>query len=189
LGAERDHVPRAVVLLVGAGPLVLLDDIAVVLVEREAGRDADLFMRSHHEPVEVQRRLRLHQHGSVLRAREVLSRSLVDLVAVRIGFRRQFDFGARHAQEAERMAVREGLGLARADDVVRNRCDLCRVCGSRPQRTERNESRHRGSNYLTVSARAQSSSTLIRMRDSTRDKKPAWRVGGLSPRGRAVVWR
>src|SRR5206468_7082127 len=30
LGAERDHMPRSIVLLVAPGPLVLLDDVAIV---------------------------------------------------------------------------------------------------------------------------------------------------------------
>ena len=33
LSAERDHVPRSIVFLVAAGPLVLLDEPAVVLVK------------------------------------------------------------------------------------------------------------------------------------------------------------
>src|SRR5437867_2870783 len=37
LRAERDHVARPVVLFVAARPLVLLDDVAIVLVERKAG--------------------------------------------------------------------------------------------------------------------------------------------------------
>ena len=47
LRAEREHVARAIVFLVAPRPLVLLDDVAVVLVERETGGHAGLFVRAH----------------------------------------------------------------------------------------------------------------------------------------------
>jgi hypothetical protein len=42
LSTKGDHVPRTVVFLVLPGPFVLLDDAAVVLIERETASDSSL---------------------------------------------------------------------------------------------------------------------------------------------------
>ena len=101
LRAQRQQVPRAIVFLVGPRPLVLLDEIPVVLVEGVAGRDADLFVRSHPEPVEIDGRLFLDDERRVpLQRLEVSDRGLVDDRRVRIGGRRQIDLGARDMEKA-----------------------------------------------------------------------------------------
>ena len=56
LGAERQHVARAIVFLVAPGPLVFPDDVVVVLVEREAPGQADLLVSAHAQPVQVEAR-------------------------------------------------------------------------------------------------------------------------------------
>src|SRR5215467_4152657 len=60
LGADCYHVPRAIVFLVPPRALVLLDDIAVVLLERPAPRDAGLLVSSHSEPIQIDARLVFH---------------------------------------------------------------------------------------------------------------------------------
>ena len=57
LRAERQHVPRAVVFLVAPRALVLLDDVAVVFVDRIAGGQAGLLVAAHLQPIEVHARL------------------------------------------------------------------------------------------------------------------------------------
>ena len=57
LRAQLDDVPRAIVFLVAPRALVLLDDVLLVLVHREARRDAGLLVAAHAQPVEVERRL------------------------------------------------------------------------------------------------------------------------------------
>src|SRR5215467_16097667 len=57
LSADRDHVPRAIVFLVPPRALVLLDDIAIVLVECPARRDAGLLVISHSESIQIDARL------------------------------------------------------------------------------------------------------------------------------------
>ena len=61
LRTERDHVTRAIVFLVAARPLVLLDDVSVVLVYREAGGNTRLLVRAHAQAVEVHARF-IFQH-------------------------------------------------------------------------------------------------------------------------------
>ena len=105
LRAELDDVPRAIVFLVGARALVLLDDVLLVLVDREAGGDAGLLVAAHAQAIEVERRLVLdHQRRVGAERREVLLRFRVDLSGIRIGARRQIDLRARDVQEAEWIA-------------------------------------------------------------------------------------
>ena len=60
---------RAIVFLVAPRALVLLDDVAVVLVEREAAREAGLLVRAHPEAIEIQARsLLIHERRRVLSA-------------------------------------------------------------------------------------------------------------------------
>ena len=68
LRAQLDHVPRAVVLLVHARVLVLLDDAGVVVVQAEAAGDARLHMPAHRQAIDV-------EAGLVLRARVAPSRA------------------------------------------------------------------------------------------------------------------
>ena len=56
LRAQIDDVPGAVVFLVLPRPLVLADDVALVLVDREAPGDARLLVPAHAQLVQVQAR-------------------------------------------------------------------------------------------------------------------------------------
>ena len=51
LRAQCHHVPRPIVFLVAPGALVLLDDVAIVLVEGKAGGNAKLLVLAHAQPV------------------------------------------------------------------------------------------------------------------------------------------
>src|SRR5438477_176571 len=57
LRAKREHVARAIVFLVAPRALVLLDDVAVVLVDRKAGREPRLHVAAHAKTVEIDARL------------------------------------------------------------------------------------------------------------------------------------
>ena len=102
LRAQLDDVARAVVFLVLPRLLVLLHDVAVVLVDRVAGREAGLLVRAHAQAVEVHRGLGFLDHRWRVSAAKFARRRPVDGVGVRIGVRRQVDLGARHVQEAQR---------------------------------------------------------------------------------------
>ena len=56
LRAQLDDVARAIVFLVAPRALVLLDDVALVLVDREAAGEPGLLVAAHPQPVEVERR-------------------------------------------------------------------------------------------------------------------------------------
>ena len=122
LRPQLDDVPRAIVFLVAARTLVLLDDVLLVLVDRETGGDADLLVRPHAQAVEVHRR-RVLDDERRLRAqrRQVLARQLVDICRVRIGPRRQIDLRARDVEKTQGIAGRELPRFFYADDIVGNR--------------------------------------------------------------------
>jgi hypothetical protein len=123
LRAHRDHVARAVVFLVAPRALVLLDDVAIVFVDREARRQAQLRVVSHAQAIEVDARLVVDEERGLAQRGEVVGGALVHGVRVRIGAGRQFDFRARHAQETERVALRQLPRFLCADDVVGNGSD------------------------------------------------------------------
>jgi hypothetical protein len=134
---------RAIVLLVAASTLVLFDDVLLVLVDREAPGYARLFVRPHAQTVEVNRwRVVDEERGRCAQRREILARQLVDAPGVRIGAGGQIDLGARHVQEAERIARRQLPRFVHAHDIVGNRGHCRRRGRGRAQSPERMEGRH-----------------------------------------------
>jgi hypothetical protein len=98
-------VPRAVVFLVAARALVLLDDVALVFVDEEAAGDAGLDVGPHAQPVEVKRRLSLGDERRAAAQRgEIRRRAGVDGIAVRVGPLRQIDLGPGDVKKIERIA-------------------------------------------------------------------------------------
>ena len=82
LRAQLDDVARAIVFLVAARALVLLDDVALVFVDREAAGDAGLLVLAHPQPIEVERRRLVRDERRLLaERREILARPLVDRAA------------------------------------------------------------------------------------------------------------
>jgi hypothetical protein len=122
LRAKRDHVAGPVVFLVAAGPLVLADDLGVVLVERERGRDPGLLVPVDGEPVGVESRRRLaFEHALAGKRFEGLRRLAIDLGRVRIGPLRQVDFGPGDVEKAPGVARRQRARFRGADHVVGDR--------------------------------------------------------------------
>ena len=121
LRAQRQHVPRAIVFLVASGPFVLLDDVAVVLVEGEARGQAGLLVAAHTQPIQVEAGLILEHQRRLFQRVEISGRPLVHDICIRIRTRRQLDFGARDAEKAEGVPVCQGTRLVGADHVVGNR--------------------------------------------------------------------
>src|SRR5262245_14838242 len=54
LCTQFDHVAGTIIFLVSASTFVFLDDVTIVLVERVTAGNADLFMGSHPQTVQVQ---------------------------------------------------------------------------------------------------------------------------------------
>ncbi len=130
LRARLDNVARAVVFLVGPRLLVLLDQAAVVFVDRKAGGDAGLLVTAHAQPVEIHGRTRLLDERRLLQRLEVRDRARVDRIRVRIGVGRQVDFGAGDVQEAGGIAGQRA-GFVRVDDVVGDGGDAGSQFGTR----------------------------------------------------------
>ena len=119
LRPQRHHVPGPVVLLVAPGPLVALDDAAVVLVQREAAGKTGLLVFARLHPVEVEGGLRIDDQRRPLGERlQVAGRPRVDPRAVRVGAVRQIDLGTRHAEKAQRIVRRQIPRFAGGHDVV-----------------------------------------------------------------------
>ena len=99
---------------------MLLDDVAVVLVDGKAGGQSGLDMAPHLQAVEVDAWFRVEGQRALAKRREILGGLTVDGVAVRIAAVREFDFRARHVQKAQRVAVGQRARLVCADNVVGN---------------------------------------------------------------------
>ena len=122
---------RAVVFLVAPGPLVLLDDAAVVLVERKAGGHTGLLVRAIAQAIHVDARFVLDDERGPLQRFEIPDRPRVDLVAVRIGVRRQLELGPRHTQKAQRVAAGLHARFFGRDDIVGNGRNAAGIFGVR----------------------------------------------------------
>ena len=143
LRANGQHVTRAIVFFVGPGLLVLLDQVAIVFIDREARCHARLHVRPHVEAVDVEAGFVFNdQRRLVLQPREVLRGQVVDRVAVGVRARGQLDFGPRHAEKAQRVALGQRAGLFGIDDVVGHRRHGGRRLGRRPQSPEGVDGRH-----------------------------------------------
>ena len=128
LRPKLDDVARAIVFLVAARALVLLDDVRLVLVEREAAGDAGLLVRAHAQSVQVQRRgLVEHERRALAQRREIRPRLFVHLRRVRIGAGRKIDLRPRDVQKTERIAGGELARFVGGDDVVGHRRDGSRI--------------------------------------------------------------
>jgi hypothetical protein len=94
-------VARPVVLFVGSGALVLLDEILVVFVNRATGHNANLRVIPHDLSVEKDRVIRIPNKGSaVLETQERHLRLLINAVAIGMRFGRKVDFRAYDVEEA-----------------------------------------------------------------------------------------
>ena len=121
LRAQLDDVPCAVVFLVAAGPLVLADDVRLILVDRKTTGDAGLLVRTHPQPVEIERRrIIYHERRALAQCHKVLTRFRIDPGRVRIRVGRQIDLGARDVQKAQGICGNQLARFFGTDDIVGN---------------------------------------------------------------------
>ena len=147
---ERLDVAGAVVLLVRARLLVLLDDVADVLLHRGAGDEAGLPVGPHLLRVHVEARRRLPpQHPPARELVEVPLRLLVHLGRVLVRPLRKIDLRARDAEEAVGVPFRHRPRLGGVDDVVGRGGHPDGVVGGGAQRSEGAEDGHRGSSAVS----------------------------------------
>ena len=159
---KRLDVARAVVFLVLARLLVLLEDAREVVLRVEARHDARLRMGPHRLAVGVVLRLR------VLDKRAVRPQRVKRAARLRIGLRRragrtvgQVDLGTRDVQKALRIARGQGLRLGRVHHIIRNGRDQGRVRRIRPD-GRKGMNLHRSSQkpMLTIGQKAISPSRM-----------------------------
>jgi hypothetical protein len=143
LRPQLDDVPRAIVFLVAARAFVFLDQVPIVLVEREARGDAGLLVSAHSKPIAIHRRLVVLDERRVRAERgEVLPRRLVHLGGIRIGAVGQIDLGSSDVEEAQRIADGEPPGFVGVDDVVRNGRNGGGALARRPQGAKGTDNGH-----------------------------------------------
>jgi hypothetical protein len=139
LGAERNHVPRAIVFLVAPRPLVLPDDVLLVLVDRKAACHPNLLMPSHAQAVKVEAWFRFDVQRALPKPPEIAGCSGVDLRRVRVDLRRKLDLRTGDAQEAEWVAIGQRARFIGVDNVVGNGRNMGGVRRTGAQRPERKQ--------------------------------------------------
>ena len=144
LRRQRLDVAHAVVLLVHARQLVLLDGAGEIFFTARHGHDADLRMRAHHLPVEIKtRRAILPQCALRDELLQIFFPARIHWRGVEIGAGRQINLGFADVQEAERIAGGHLPRLFRGHHVIGQFANLRRQLGLRPQRGERLNLRHK----------------------------------------------
>ena len=143
LRADREHVPRPIVFLVGPGLLVLFDPIAIVLVDRKARRDARLHVVPHRQAIHVKARdLFDHERRVGLEGREGAGRLPIGRIGMGVGAGGHVDLRPRYVEEAQRIARSQRPSFIAADDVVGDRRDRRGGFRRRTQGGEGKDGRH-----------------------------------------------
>ena len=124
LRVERFDMAHAVVLLVGVGQFVFFDEAAEIIVATGGGGQAGLAVAAHDLAVEVESGLGVANQGAIgQQPRELFPAPGIDAGVVGVDVFRQVDFRLADAQKAQRVAARQGAGLRRRHDVIRQFAD------------------------------------------------------------------
>ena len=143
LRADRQHVARAIVFLVGTRLLVLLDQIAIVFIDRKTGGDAALHVAPHAQAVDVEARDVLDDERRLIaKGRERVRGLIVGGVRMRIRAGGEIDLGPRHVQEAQHVAVGQYSSFVAVHNIVGNGRDIGGGFRRGAQRGERIDGRH-----------------------------------------------
>src|SRR4029453_9560416 len=137
-------VARAVVFLVALRALVFLDDIAVVLIEREASGNANLFVIATAQPIKVDTRVLFDDERGFLQALEILDGPFVYGVAVRVRSHWKLELSPRNPQETQRIVCGLRPRFLGRDNVVGDSRHTGGIGGSWPQRTKGTNGGHQG---------------------------------------------
>ena len=125
LRIQRLDVAHAVVLLVGPGELMLLDDAVEVFLAARRGDEAHLRVAAHDLAVEVEGRLAVElQRALADEAGEILRALGIDGVRIQVGAGGQVDLRLADVQEAEGISPGHFPGFFRRHDVVGQLADL-----------------------------------------------------------------
>ena len=113
--AQHEHVARAIVFLVASRSFVFSNRAVVVFVDGAGCDDADLFVVTHDQAVQIEARLSLFfQRAIGNQFFVILDGFAIHGVAMDVSTRRQVDFRTRHVQKTERISI----GSARASSVL-----------------------------------------------------------------------
>lgn len=154
LRAQLDDMPGAIVFFVPARPLVLLDDIVLVIVQRKCSRHTGLRMSLHAQSIQVKRRIGFLCKGRIaLQCSIPLRRGPIDDVCVRIGAGRKIDFGTGHMKETQGIPRRERSRLVSIDDVIGHGGDASGCSRSGTKGTEGLDGSHREPSIITAYVR------------------------------------
>lgn len=124
--------------LIGAGQLVLLDDVVDVVVDGYAADKAGLAPAVHYLAVDVEAGvLILLAYAVAHELVEILSRLEVDLLGVEVGARGQVDLRLVDVQKRMRLALDHFGSFGAAHNVIGQGCDLRGVLGHGAYRFER----------------------------------------------------
>ena len=137
VGMQRLDVPRAVILLVLARLLVLLEYSGKVVLRVERRDDAGLRVIAHHLAIGVERgSVVLHESAAGTEAVESLLRLGVGLGRGTVSPVRHVDLGTGNVEEAEGIPRREGACFCGIHHIVGNGGNARRRLGRRADRSE-----------------------------------------------------
>ena len=155
LRADCEHVARAIVFLVGTRLLVLLDQIAIVFIDRETGGDAALHVAPHAQAIDVEARDVLDDERRLVPERRERVRGLiVGGIRMRIRVGGEIDLGPRHVQEAQSVAVGQHSSFVAVHNIVGNGRHIGGGFRRGTQRGERIDGRHEPSIIGAVERRS-----------------------------------
>ena len=144
LRSDSEHVAGAVGYLVGAGFLVLLDQIAVVLVDRAARDDAGLGVVAVLKLIDVDSGFAiLEEHTAIEHRLQILPGTVEDSFAVGYSVRRELALGPRDAEKAEVVAPYHLANFLVVDDIVGDAGDVFGRITRGPYCSERSNYRHK----------------------------------------------
>ena len=122
MGIQSQHVPGAIILLVGPGLLVFSNHIVLVIIHVNTAHHADLSAAVHDLAIQIERGLPVADQCALRNKPFERSASAgVDPRVVRIGVLRQIDVGAPDMEEAVGIASCQLGGFVTIDHVVRDR--------------------------------------------------------------------
>ena len=139
MGREREHVSQAVILLVLTCMLVFAYPASLILFHRTARSQANLFVPSLTEPVDIERRLfLLYENPILLEPCIIIPCLFIYHISAETRSFRKIDLRSDDVEKAQRVSPGQSPGLHGCDHIIGNaRHILCPIregskCPERP---------------------------------------------------------
>ena len=127
IGIAAVDMLAAVLFFIGAGQLVLADDIVEIIIDRSAADNTGLGAAVHDLAVNIKAGLFLTNEDAVGdHLMQAVGRSLVDDISIDIGILRQVDLRLIDMEEGIGVAGSHLAGLGRAHNIIGERGDFLR---------------------------------------------------------------